>query len=73
MSNYSTSAADSAENTFFAIELSDDGVLTEHVRVTSDGNVGFGTTAPNDFKIQVDGDVGPEVDDFYDWGSIWPS
>ncbi len=33
------------------------------------GNVGIGTTNPNNFKLQVDGNVGPQTDSDYDLGS----
>jgi len=32
-------------------------------------NVGIGTATPSTFKLQVDGDVGPDTNDYYDLGS----
>ena len=49
------SATDSVEKTFLAIELSDDGVLTEHLRLTSDGSLGLNTSSP-DAVLHVQGD-----------------
>lgn len=49
------SAADSVEKTFLSIELSDSGVLTEHLRFTSDGKLGINTVAP-DTQLHVQGD-----------------
>jgi hypothetical protein len=49
------SATDSAEKTFLSIELSDDGVLTEHARFTSDGSFGLNTATP-DALMHVQGD-----------------
>jgi len=63
------SAADSIEDTFLAVELSNDGILQENLRLTSIGNLGLGTTSPNDFKLQVAGNVGPDSDNIFDLGS----
>lgn len=49
------SVADAAEKSYFAIELSDDGVLTEHIRLTSDGSLGIKTSSP-EATLHVSGD-----------------
>lgn len=49
------SATDSVEKTYLALELSDDGVLTEHARLTSTGSFGLGVTVP-DATMHVQGD-----------------
>lgn len=49
------SATDAAEKTYFSIELSDDGILTEHIRLTSDGSLAINTTTP-DATLHVQGD-----------------
>jgi len=49
------SATDSAEKTFLAIEVSDDGILTEHARFTSNGLLGIKTDTPS-ATIHVQGD-----------------
>jgi len=49
------SAADAIEKTYFAIEVSDDGVLTEHIRLTSDGSLALNTTSP-EATLHVQGD-----------------
>jgi len=48
-------ATDSSENTYLAIELMDDGVFTEHIRLTSVGNLGIGVNNPS-AKLYVQGD-----------------
>lgn len=41
----------------------------ERMRITSDGSVGIGTDTPNNFLLQIAGDLGPDADDAYDLGS----
>lgn len=63
------SAADAIERSYLSVELSDDGVLTEHLRLSSDGNLGVGTSSPINFKIQVNGNIGPDADNVFSLGS----
>jgi hypothetical protein len=49
------SATDAAEKSYLSIELSDDGVLTEHARFTSDGSFGLNTSTP-DATMHIGGD-----------------
>lgn len=49
------SATDSVEKTYLSFELSDDGVLTEHMRLTSIGRLALNTTSP-DALLHVQGD-----------------
>lgn len=48
-------ATDSSEKSFLSIELMDDGIFTEHLRLTSIGRLGLGTSSP-DYDIHVEGD-----------------
>lgn len=48
-------ATDSSEKTYLSIELSDDGVLTEHARLTSTGRFALNTISP-DALLHVQGD-----------------
>jgi len=57
------SAADSIEDTFLSIELSNDGSLNEIFRITSLGKVGINTNTPEAF-LHVQGD-GYVSDDMY--------
>lgn len=48
-------AADAAEKTYLSVELMDDGVLAEHLRLNSIGQLSLGTTTPNS-TLHVVGD-----------------
>lgn len=62
-------ATDSSEDTYLSLELMEDGVFAEKMRITSEGNLGIKTTVPSDFAVQIAGDVGPDADNIYDLGS----
>jgi hypothetical protein len=66
----SEGVSDSAENTYFSIELSDDGILKEKLRINSNGNVGIGTNTPDTFILETSGDIGPSADNTYSVGSV---
>lgn len=46
-----------------------DSFFSEKMFIDGIGNVGIGTTSPDNFKLEVDGSVGPTVDDTFDLGS----
>jgi hypothetical protein len=55
-------AGDSIEKTYLSFELADDGILNEHMRLTSTGNVGIGTSIPDaSLHVQGDGYVSDEL------------
>jgi len=41
---------------------------TDRIYITNEGNVGIGTN-PTNFKLQIDGNTGPNIDNTYDLGS----
>ncbi len=45
------------------------GVLTERMRIDSNGNVGIGTATPSSFKLEIAGNIGPDGDLTRDLGS----
>ena len=53
----------------YTIGTWDGSTATERFTILPGGNVGIGTNAPNNFKLQVAGNVGPNATNTYDLGS----
>lgn len=51
-----------AGDTDFKISTISNGSLTEKMRVMDNGNVGIGTSLPNTFKLEMSGNIGPDLD-----------
>ena len=43
--------------------------LIEAMRIKYNGNVGIGTSTPDNFKLQIAGNIGPDANNVYDLGS----
>ncbi|MGE3802177.1 MAG: tail fiber domain-containing protein, partial [Candidatus Kapaibacterium sp.] len=70
--NNTVDGSGSGDNTFvWGLNATnrDSASFVELMRLNGLGNLGIGSPSPTAFKLQVNGNIGPEVDDAYDLGS----
>lgn len=56
-------------NGYMAFGTNSGVAATERMRIDSAGNIGINTTNPSSFKLQVNGNVGPQTNNTFDLGS----